>query len=61
MGTGEIVFCWKQAEGSAADLTVRADGMELRPLYPESEYEWVTHETVITRDEVAFAIMGHRP
>jgi oligogalacturonide lyase len=32
----------------------------LRPLYPESEYEWVTHEAVITKDEVAMAIMGHR-
>jgi oligogalacturonide lyase len=29
-------------------------------LYPESEYEWVTHEAVITKDEVAMAIMGHR-
>jgi oligogalacturonide lyase len=29
-------------------------------LYPESEYEWVTHEAVIGKDEVAFAIMGHR-
>ena len=26
----------------------------------ESEYEWVTHEAVITKDEVAIAIMGHR-
>jgi oligogalacturonide lyase len=37
-----------------------SDGTGLRPLYPESEYEWVTHETVITKDEVAIAIMGHR-
>jgi oligogalacturonide lyase len=28
--------------------------------YRESEYEWVTHEAVITKDEVAIAIMGHR-
>src|SRR5207253_6395156 len=35
-------------------------GTGLRPLYPESEYEWVTHEAVISRDEVAMAIMGHR-
>ena len=39
---------------------MNADGTGLRPLYPESEYEWVTHEAVITEDEVAFAIMGHR-
>jgi oligogalacturonide lyase len=37
-----------------------ADGTGLRPLYPESEYEWVTHEAVIGKDEVAIAIMGHR-
>ncbi|HEY4148289.1 MAG TPA: hypothetical protein VGM41_05150, partial [Chitinophagaceae bacterium] len=35
-------------------------GTGLRPLYPEAEYEWVTHEAVITKDEVAIAIMGHR-
>ncbi len=33
----------------------------LRPLYPEASYEWVTHEAVISKDEVAMAIMGHRP
>jgi oligogalacturonide lyase len=37
-----------------------SDGSGLRPLYPEAEYEWVTHEAVISRDEVAVAIMGHR-
>ncbi len=26
----------------------------------EPAYDWVTHEAVITKDEVAFAIMGHR-
>ncbi len=36
------------------------DGTGLRPLYPESEYEWITHEAVIAKDEVAIAIMGHR-
>jgi len=29
-------------------------------LYPEADYEWVTHEAVISKDEVAMAIMGHR-
>ncbi|WP_076929246.1 hypothetical protein [Proteiniphilum saccharofermentans] len=31
------------------------------PSLPGSEHEWVTHEAVISPDEVAFAIMGHRP
>jgi oligogalacturonide lyase len=58
---GEIVFCWETGGKSPQRTwTVRADGIGLRPLYRESEYEWVTHEAVISRDEVAIAIMGHR-
>jgi oligogalacturonide lyase len=59
--SGEIVFCWETG-GKAPQRTwiVNADGTGLRPLYPESKYEWVTHEAVIGRDEVAIAIMGHR-
>lgn len=58
---GEIVFCWETGGKSPQRTwTVMADGSGLRPLYPESEYEWVTHEAVISKDEVALAIMGHR-
>lgn len=58
---GEIVFCWETGgKAPQRTWTVLADGSGLRPLYPESEYEWVTHEAVITKDEVAIAIMGHR-
>jgi oligogalacturonide lyase len=58
---GEIVFCWETGGKSPQRTwTVMADGTGLRPLYPESEYEWVTHEAVISPDEVAIAIMGHR-
>lgn len=58
---GEIVFCWETG-GKSPQRTwiVKSDGSGLRPLYPESEYEWVTHEAVISKDEVAIAIMGHR-
>jgi len=59
---GEIVFCWETGGKSPQRTwTVLSDGTGLRPLYPESEYEWVTHEAVISKDEVAMAIMGHRP
>jgi oligogalacturonide lyase len=59
---GEIVFCWETGGKSPQRTwTVMADGTGLRPLYPEASYEWVTHEAVITKDEVAIAIMGHRP
>jgi oligogalacturonide lyase len=58
---GEIVFCWETGGKSPQRTwTVKADGTGLRPLYPEAPYEWVTHEAVISKDEVAMAIMGHR-
>ncbi|AFN73322.1 WD40 domain-containing protein [Melioribacter roseus P3M-2] len=58
---GQIVFCWETG-GKSPQRTwiVNSDGTGLRPLYPEAPYEWVTHEVVITPDEVAFAILGHR-
>ena len=58
---GEVVFCWETG-GKSPQRTwmVQADGSGLRPLYPEAATEWVTHEAVITKDETAFAIMGHR-
>jgi len=59
--TGEIVFCWETGGKSPQRTwTVKADGSGLRPLYPEASYEWITHEAVITRDEVAIAILAHR-
>src|SRR6478736_987557 len=59
---GEIVFCWETGGKSPQRTwTVMSDGTGLRPLYPEAEYEWVTHEAIISKDEVAIAIMGHRP
>jgi oligogalacturonide lyase len=58
---GQIIFCWETG-GKSPQRTwvVNADGSGLRPLYPEASYEWVTHEAVISSDEVAIAIMGHR-
>jgi oligogalacturonide lyase len=59
--SGEIVFCWETGgKAPQRTWTVMADGTGLRPLYPESDNEWVTHEAVISKDEVAIAIMGHR-
>ena len=58
---GEVIFCWETG-GKAPQRTwmVNADGTELRPIYHETEYDWVTHEAVISADELAFAIVGHR-
>ena len=58
---GEIIFCWETGGKSPQRTwTVMRDGSGLRPLYPESDKEWITHEAVISKDEVAIAIMGHR-
>lgn len=58
---GEIVFCWETGGKSPQRTwTIRSDGTGLRPLYPEASYEWVTHEAVITRDEVAMNLEGER-
>jgi oligogalacturonide lyase len=58
---GQIVFCWETGGKAPQRVwTVNSDGTGLRPLYPETPYEWVTHEAVIGPGEVAFAIMGHR-
>jgi oligogalacturonide lyase len=56
---GEIVFCWETGgKAPQRTWTVKSDGTGLRPLYPESEYEWITHEAIISKDEVAIAITG---
>jgi oligogalacturonide lyase len=58
---GEIVFCWETGGKSPQRTwTVKADGTGLRPLFPENEFDWVTHEAVTGPDEVAVAILGHR-
>lgn len=58
--TGELVFCWETGGKAPQRTWTMKVGQEPEPLYQESEYEWVTHEAVISPDEAAFAIMGHR-
>ena len=59
---GEVIFCWETG-GKAPQRTwmVNADGTNLRPIYRETEHDWVTHEAVISADELVIAIIGHRP
>ena len=55
---GEIVFCWETGgKAPQRTWTIRSDGTGLRPLYPEAPYDWITHEAVITQDEVAIAML----
>lgn len=59
--SGEVVFC-KETGGKADQrMWVVQAGEAYRPLYQESPAEWVTHEVIVTRDEVMFALMGHLP
>jgi oligogalacturonide lyase len=59
---GEIVYCHETGGDAPQRIwTVRSDGTGNRPLYVETPDEWVTHETVATRDEVMFNVMGHLP
>ena len=59
---GEIIYCHETTGDAPQRMwTVRGDGTGNRPLYVESEDEWVTHETVSGPDEVMFNIMGHLP
>ncbi|MCR4852218.1 MAG: oligogalacturonate lyase family protein [Prevotella sp.] len=59
---GEVIFCWETG-GKAPQRTwmANADGTGLRPIYRETEHDWVTHEAVISADELVIAIIGHRP
>jgi oligogalacturonide lyase len=57
---GEIIYC-NETGGDAPQRmwTVRSDGSENRPLFPEHAADWVTHEVVVDRDTVLFNLMGH--
>ena len=61
---GEIVYC-HETTGDAPQRMwfVRGDGTGNRPLYAEDPkgWEWITHETFATKDEVMFLIIGHLP
>ena len=59
---GEIIYCHETTgDGPQRMWTVRGDGSGNRPLYVETPDEWITHETVATKDEVMFLIIGHLP
>ena len=59
---GEIVYCHETTGDAPQRIwTVRGDGTGNRPLYVETDDEWVTHETFSSPDEIMFNIMGHLP
>lgn len=58
--TREIVFCHETGGDSPqrmwfGDMATNT----YRPLYPESDYEWVTHETIADANHVYFNVLSH--
>lgn len=59
--SGEIVYCHETGGDAPQRMwTVRADGSGNRPLFQEQSLDWVTHEAVVSRDEVMFNLIGHQ-
>ncbi len=59
---GEIIFCHETGGDAPQRIwSVRNDGSNFRPLFVESESDWVTHEAVVGKDEVMFNLIGHQP
>lgn len=61
--SGEIMYSW-ETRGDAPQriwsLAVDKKGkVTNRPLYPEKEDEWVTHEVFAGPDHILFNVMGH--
>ncbi|MBQ7214163.1 MAG: hypothetical protein IJS25_06490 [Bacteroidales bacterium] len=58
----EVVFCWETGGKAPTRVwAMNADGSNYRPVYKEASHDWVTHEAVITEDEIVIAVLGHRP
>lgn len=55
--SSEIMFCWETG-GDAPQRTwfVNANGTGLRPAYPETYEEWVTHEVWWSPDRIIFTV-----
>lgn len=59
---GELVYCHETGGDAPQRMwTILADGSGNRPLYQESEHEWITHEVIATPDLVYFNVMAHLP
>ncbi|MDF9827672.1 oligogalacturonide lyase [Ereboglobus sp. PH5-5] len=59
---GEIIYCHETTGDAVQRIwACNADGSNNRPIYVETDDEWITHETVAGPDELIFNIMGHLP
>lgn len=57
---GEILYCHETGGDAAQRMwIVNADGSNNRPVFPEHDDDWVTHEQFADADHVIFNLMGH--
>lgn len=57
----EIIYCWETGGKAPQRMwACNADGTNNRPLFPETPADWVTHEVVVTPDELMFNLIGHK-
>ncbi len=61
--SGEMIYSWETRGDSPQRiwmLTVDENGeAETRPVYEETDHEWVTHEVFMGPDHIIFNMMGH--
>lgn len=61
--SGEVMYSWETGGDSPQriwSMAVGEDGVVVnRPLYEESDEEWVTHEVFMNADHIVFNVMGH--
>jgi oligogalacturonide lyase len=57
---GEIMYCHETGGDAQQRMwIVNADGSNNRPVFPEHDDDWVTHEQFADADHVIFNLMGH--
>jgi oligogalacturonide lyase len=57
---GEILYCHETGGDAPQRMwIVNADGTGNRPVFPEHDDDWVTHEQFADADHVIFNLMGH--
>lgn len=57
---GEILYCHETGGDAPQRMwIVNADGSNNRPVFPEHDDDWVTHEQFADADHVIFNLMGH--
>lgn len=61
--SGEVMYCWETGGDSPQRMwymTINEDGtVTNRPLYNETDWDWVTHEVFMGPDHILFHLMGH--